>query len=69
MLGVFNLIPCPPLDGAAVLERFIPARWLPEYYHLQPFLMFLPFILILLFRNQWSQLIGHVINWWAGLLG
>ena len=69
VLGVFNLIPCPPLDGAAVLERFLPARWLPDYYQLQPFLMFLPFILILLFRNQWSELIGHVINWWAGLLG
>ena len=27
VLGVFNLIPCPPLDGASVLERFIPARW------------------------------------------
>ncbi len=68
VLGVFNCIPCPPLDGAAVLERFLPARWLPEYYNLQPFLMFLPFILILLFRNEWSQLINHIINWWSGLL-
>ena len=69
ILGLFNLIPCPPLDGAAVLERFIPARWLPDYYQLQPFLMFLPFILILLFRNQWAQLISHVITWWSGFLG
>ncbi len=68
ILGVFNLIPCPPLDGASVLERFIPARSLPEYYRLQPFLMFLPFILILLFRNEWADLIDHVINWWAGRL-
>ncbi len=68
VLGVFNLIPCPPLDGAAVLERFIPARMLPEYYRMQPALMFLPFILILLFRNEWSQLISHVISWWSGLL-
>jgi Zn-dependent protease len=68
VLGVFNLIPCPPLDGAAVLERFIPARSLPEYYRLQPFLMFLPFILILLFRNEFSDLILHVIAWWSGLL-
>ena len=58
VLGVFNCIPCPPLDGAAVLERFLPARMLPQYYNLQPFLMFLPFILILFFRNQWSQLIA-----------
>ena len=69
VLGVFNCIPCPPLDGAAVLERLLPARVLPQYYNLQPFLMFLPFILILLFHNEWSQLIGHVISWWAGLLG
>jgi Zn-dependent protease len=68
VLGVFNLIPCPPLDGASVLERFLPARWLPEYYRLQPFLMFLPFILILLFHNEWSQLIGHVVSWWSSFL-
>jgi Zn-dependent protease len=68
VLGTFNLIPCPPLDGAAVLERFIPDRYLPEYYRLQPLLMLLPFILILLFRNQWSQLIDHLITWWSGLL-
>ena len=68
VLGVFNLIPCPPLDGASVLERFIPARSLPEYYRLQPFLMFLPLILILVFRNEWTLLLDHVIHWWSGLL-
>jgi Zn-dependent protease len=68
VLGVFNLIPCPPLDGAAVLERFIPARLLPEYYRIQPALMFLPLILILLFRNEWNSFINQIINWWASLL-
>ena len=68
ILGLFNLIPCPPLDGAALLERLLPARVLPEYYQLQPFLMFLPFLLILIFHNQWAELLGHVINWWSGLL-
>jgi Zn-dependent protease len=68
VLGIFNLIPCPPLDGASVLERFIPARTLPEYYRLQPLLMFLPFVLILVFHNEWAQLLDHVISWWSGLL-
>ncbi len=68
ILGLFNCIPCPPLDGAAVLERLIPARHLAGYYRIQPALMFLPFILILFFRNQWGELISHVINWWSGLL-
>lgn len=69
ILGFFNFIPCPPLDGAAVLERMIPARHLGDYYRLQPALMFLPFILILFFRNQWADLIGHLFTWWSGLLG
>jgi Zn-dependent protease len=68
ILGVFNLIPCPPLDGASVLERMIPARNLPEYYRLMPSLMFLPFLLLLIFHNQWSELLGHVLTWWANLL-
>ncbi|MHB1710125.1 MAG: site-2 protease family protein [Acidimicrobiales bacterium] len=68
VLAIFNLIPCPPLDGASVLERFIPARLLPEYYRLQPMLMFLPFILILMLRNEWSLALGHLINWWSSLL-
>ena len=69
VLGVFNLIPCPPLDGAAVLERMLPARYLPGYWNLQPLLMFLPFLLILFFHNAWSSLIGNVLHWWLGLLG
>jgi len=28
-LGVFNLLPIPPLDGAALIERVLPREWLP----------------------------------------
>ena len=68
MLGVFNLIPCPPLDGAAILERLLPARLLPGYWNLQPFLMFLPFLLILLFRGAWSDLVNHLYQRWVTTL-
>ena len=68
VLGLFNLLPCPPLDGASVLERLLPARALPRYYELQPVLMFLPFVVLLLFRGVWAQGLGHVIAWWSGLL-
>jgi len=69
ILGVFNLIPCPPLDGAAILERFLPARYLPRYWNLQPLLMFLPFVLILIFHGAWVSLILHLQNWWLHALG
>ena len=69
VLGVFNLHPLPARStGPPCSSGSCPARLLPGYYNLQPFLMFLPFILILLFRNQWSELITHIISWWAGLL-
>jgi Zn-dependent protease len=67
VLAVFNLIPCPPLDGAAVLERMLPARVLPDYYRIQPLLMFLPFVLILLFEPEWQHLMSSVIGWWSGV--
>ena len=35
MLAAFNLLPIPPLDGSAIIERFIPTRHLPSYYQLR----------------------------------
>jgi Zn-dependent protease len=48
LLAVFNLIPLPPLDGSAVLERLLPASLLPGYYRIRPFTMFIPLILVVL---------------------
>jgi Zn-dependent protease len=31
LLATFNLLPIPPLDGSAVIERFIPGRWWPTW--------------------------------------
>jgi Zn-dependent protease len=37
LLGVFNLLPIPLLDGSALLERMLPARWLPQWYKFRPY--------------------------------
>jgi len=37
LLGLFNLLPIPPLDGSAVLERFIPEQHLPLWYRVRPY--------------------------------
>ncbi|KKN29719.1 hypothetical protein LCGC14_0841370, partial [marine sediment metagenome] len=35
VLGVFNLIPIPPLDGSKVIEGLLPRIWLPRYYRIE----------------------------------
>jgi len=46
LLGVFNFLPVPPLDGAALLERFLPARSLDTWYRLRPYGFLLLFLLV-----------------------
>jgi Zn-dependent protease len=36
-LGVLNLLPIPPLDGSALLERVMPRNWLPGWYRFRPY--------------------------------
>ena len=38
-LGVFNLIPIPPLDGSSVLALFIPKKHMSTYYRVQQYAM------------------------------
>ena len=49
LLGVFNLLPIPPLDGSALLERMLPARWLPGWYKFRPYGLLV--ILVLVFMT------------------
>lgn len=37
VLGVFNLIPIPPLDGSRVVMGFLPEPWVRPYLRLEPF--------------------------------
>ncbi|HLM17450.1 MAG TPA: site-2 protease family protein [Acidimicrobiia bacterium] len=46
LLGVFNLLPIPPLDGSALLERMLPARWLPQWYKFRPYGLLLIVVLV-----------------------
>ncbi len=58
LLAVFNLIPLPPLDGSAVLERFLPSSLLPGYYRIRPFTMFIPLIVVVLFQSSLQHFFG-----------
>jgi Zn-dependent protease len=46
-LGVFNFLPIPPLDGAALIERVLPHAWLPGWYRFRPYGILVLFLLAL----------------------
>ena len=56
MLAVFNLLPIPPLDGSAVVERLVPQRHLAQYFSLRQ--RALPFLLVLLLLNGFYLHLG-----------
>ena len=45
-IGVFNLLPIPPLDGGHLVEAVIPRRLLPAWEHLMPYGMVLLLVLV-----------------------
>ena len=45
-LGVLNLLPIPPLDGSALLERVLPREWLPGWYRFRPYGILVLFALV-----------------------
>ncbi|MEX1006719.1 MAG: site-2 protease family protein [Acidimicrobiia bacterium] len=45
-LGIFNLVPIPPLDGSALIERVLPETWLPGWYKFRPYGFLVLFILV-----------------------
>ena len=60
-LGVFNLIPIPPLDGSKVLAAFLPDH---AYFQLMRYERYGMLLLIFLsFRGVGGGVISAVINW------
>jgi Zn-dependent protease len=75
-LAAFNLIPVPPLDGSALFERALPARYWPRYLKIRPYTMLIVLGIVILNyyigRNGTGPLtwaIDHLYNWWLGVLG
>jgi Zn-dependent protease len=49
LLALFNLLPVPPLDGSAVIERAIPRRWWPMWLKLRRYSIGILLVAVLLF--------------------
>jgi Zn-dependent protease len=46
LLGVFNLLPVPPLDGSSLIERVLPEAWLPGWYRYRQYGFLVLFLLV-----------------------
>jgi Zn-dependent protease len=71
VLAVFNLIPIPPLDGSAIIERLVPRRHLAGYYNLRNRALPLLFVLLIvsqLFLRHGTDFINSLENWWINQL-
>jgi Zn-dependent protease len=68
VLAVFNLIPIPPLDGSAVIERVLPARLWPSYLRIRQYSMLLLFFLIFWAGGALSRVFEPAVDFWLALL-
>src|SRR5580704_5405963 len=71
LLSAFNLLPIPPLDGSAVIERFVPNKHLGTYYHYRA--RALPLVLLFVILSEYvfnfgTNAFGGLENWWIGLI-
>lgn len=59
-LGIFNLLPIPPLDGFAVLGGILPERFAPQLHVLEQYGMII--LVILLFTDILGQVLFPAVN-------
>jgi len=68
VLATFNLLPVPPLDGSAVVERLLPARMWPSYLKFRQYSIFLLFGLVFLLPDLLNSIFEPATDLWFRLL-
>jgi Zn-dependent protease len=66
VLAVFNLLPVPPLDGSAIVERLLPMRLWEPYLRFRQYSMGL--LLLLVFVFPLEKVFDPALELWQQLL-
>jgi Zn-dependent protease len=61
LLGLFNLLPIPPLDGSSLIERVLPSRYLPTWWKFRPY-GFLVLFVGLFYFNFFGRILSPFLN-------
>ena len=67
ILAAFNLIPIPPLDGSAVVERMLPRSWWPAWLRIRQYSMIVVLALVFLRPSVLSSIFDPALRWWGRL--
>jgi Zn-dependent protease len=68
VLGVFNLLPVPPLDGSAVVGRFLPQQWQHGWSQVRRYGMVVLIVVVLLVPGLLSRVFTPAENLWLRLV-
>ena len=69
ILAAFNLIPLPPLDGSAVIERMMPKRWFAGWLRMRNYSMAVLMIIVFMAGPFLSRVVfAPAIGLWSRLL-
>lgn len=68
VLAAFNLLPIPPLDGSAVIERFVPERYIGSYLRLRRYSFFVFIALFFLAGDLLGRVLDPAVRLWVRLL-
>lgn len=66
MLGIFNLIPLPPLDGSKILASLLPLKYETLFYKYEKYLNII--LVLLIITKQIDKILSPVINLCLNLL-
>ena len=64
IIAAFNLIPIPPLDGSALVERLLPVQWIPAYYQVRMSFMIIVLVFVFAVPEALDSFFNWVVNLW-----
>jgi Zn-dependent protease len=68
LLAALNLLPIPPLDGSALVERALPDAWWPNWLKLRQYAMPVLIVLVLLRPGALSRVFNPAVHLWIRIL-